>query len=82
VRAASAALEETFGSKPVFVLTGGSVPVVSLLKMKLGLDSVLMGFGLPDDNIHAPNERLHLATYYRGIDAYVRFFQHASQLTG
>jgi len=75
MRAASAALEETFGVKPVFQLTGGSVPVVSLLKTKLGLDSVLLGFGLPDDNIHGPNEKLHLPTYYRGIEAFVRFFQ-------
>lgn len=75
MRAASAALEETFGVKPVFQLTGGSVPVVSLLKTKLGLDSVLLGFGLPDDNIHGPNEKLHLPTYYRGIETYVRFFQ-------
>ena len=74
MRAASAALEATFGVKPVFRLEGGSVPVVTLIKDKLGVDSVLMGFGLPDDNIHAPNEKLHLPTYYRGIDAYIRFF--------
>jgi acetylornithine deacetylase/succinyl-diaminopimelate desuccinylase-like protein len=75
MRAASQALEATFGVKPVFQLDGGSVPVVSIIKAKLGVDSVLMGFGLPDDNLHAPNEKLHLPNYYRGIEAYIRFFE-------
>jgi acetylornithine deacetylase/succinyl-diaminopimelate desuccinylase-like protein len=79
IRAASAALEAAFGLKAVYVFAGGSVPVVNLLKTKLGLDSVLMGFGLPDDQIHGPNENLHLPTYYRGIEAYIRFFQLISQ---
>jgi acetylornithine deacetylase/succinyl-diaminopimelate desuccinylase-like protein len=73
-RAAEAALEETFGVRPVFRLEGGSVPVVSLVQEKLGVDSILMGFGLPDDNLHAPNEKLHLANFYRGIETYIRFF--------
>ncbi|MBI4788118.1 MAG: dipeptidase [Chloroflexi bacterium] len=73
-RAAAAALEETFGVRPVFVLQGGSVPVVSMIQTRLGVDSVLLGFGLPDDNLHAPNEKLHLPTYYRGIEAFTRFF--------
>ncbi len=73
-RAAVAALEETFGVRPVFRLEGGSVPVVSLVQEKLGVDSILMGFGLPDDNLHAPNEKLHLPNFYRGIEAYIRFF--------
>ena len=73
--AAAAALEETFGVKPVFVLQGGSVPVVSMIQARLGVDSVLLGFGLPDDNLHAPNEKLHLPTYYRGIEAFTRFFE-------
>jgi len=75
MRAASAALEATFGVKPIFQLEGGSVPVVSMVKARLGVDSVLMGFGLPDDNLHAPNEKLHLPNYYRGIEAYIRFFE-------
>jgi acetylornithine deacetylase/succinyl-diaminopimelate desuccinylase-like protein len=74
MRAAAAALEATFGVTPVFALTGGSVPVVSLVQAKLGVDSLLMGFGLPDDNLHAPNEKQHLPNYYRGIEAYIRFF--------
>jgi len=79
MRAASAALEATFGVKPVFQLEGGSVPVVSMVKAELGVDSVLMGFGLPDDNLHAPNEKLHLPNYYRGIEAYIRFFELVSR---
>lgn len=73
-RAAMEALEATFGVRPVFRLEGGSVPVVSMVQAKLGVDSILMGFGLPDDNLHAPNEKLHLPNFYRGIDAYIRFF--------
>ncbi len=73
-RAAAAALEATFGTKPVYKLEGGSVPVVSMVQEKLGVDSILLGFGLPDDNLHAPNEKLHLPNYYRGIETYIRFF--------
>ncbi len=74
VRAAAAALEGAFGVKPIFRLEGGSVPVVSMVQQGLGVDSILLGFGLPDDNLHAPNEKLHLPTYYRGIETYIRFF--------
>ena len=74
MRAATRALEATFGVKPVFKLEGGSVPVVGMVQDKLGVDSILMGFGLPDDNLHSPNEKLHLPNFYRGVEAYVRFF--------
>lgn len=73
-RAAGEALAATFGKPPIFRLEGGSVPVVSLVQTELGVQSILMGFGLPDDNLHAPNEKLHLPTYYRGIETYIRFF--------
>jgi acetylornithine deacetylase/succinyl-diaminopimelate desuccinylase-like protein len=74
MRAASASLEATFGVKPVFDRKGESIGVPSLTKKILGKDSVLMGFSLPDDNAHAPNEKLHLPNYYRGIETYIRFF--------
>jgi acetylornithine deacetylase/succinyl-diaminopimelate desuccinylase-like protein len=74
VQAAVSALKATFGVEPVFKLEGGSVPVATLVQTVLGVDSILMGFGLPDDNLHSPNEKFHLPTYYRGIEAYVRFF--------
>jgi acetylornithine deacetylase/succinyl-diaminopimelate desuccinylase-like protein len=77
--AASKALEESYGAKPFFELEGGSVPVVAMLKVRLGVNSVLLGCGLSDARIHAPNEGLHLPTYFKGIEAYVRFFDLISQ---
>lgn len=74
VAAAVAALEATFGCKPVFKLEGGSVPVAGLVQDTLGVDSILMGFGLPDDNLHSPNEKFHLPNYYRGIETFIQFF--------
>lgn len=74
-RAATDALRDTFGADPIFMTSGGSVPVVTMIQQKLGMDSVLLGFGLPDDKIHGPNEKLHLPNYYRGIEAFIRFFQ-------
>jgi len=81
MQAAITALEATFGVKPVMRLEGGSVPVVSLVQSGLGVDSILMGFGLPDDNLHAPNEKLHLPNYYHGIDTYIRFFDEVARLS-
>ncbi len=73
-QAAAKAMEAVFGMPPVFRREGGSVPVVSQMKEILGADSVIMGFGLPDDNLHAPNEKQHLPTFYKGIEAYIHFF--------
>lgn len=74
VQAAAAALEAVFGREPVFVREGGSLPVVSDFQRDLGLESVIMGFGLPDDKIHAPNERFYLPNFYKGIETSIRFF--------
>ena len=68
------ALEMVWGTKPVYKREGGSIGVVPDLQELLGMDSILTGFGLPDDNIHAPNEHLHLPTWYKGIDSIVHFF--------
>jgi acetylornithine deacetylase/succinyl-diaminopimelate desuccinylase-like protein len=73
MKAAAAALEQAFGARPVFMREGGSIPVVASLKQLLGIDTVLMGFGLSDDNLHAPNEKFHLPNFYRGIDASIYF---------
>lgn len=73
VRAAAEALEETFGRRTVFIRSGGSIPIVGVFQRHLGIPSVLMGFGLPDDNLHAPNEKFHLPNLYRGIEAVARF---------
>ncbi len=72
--ALSKAQETVWGKKPIYKREGGSVPVVADMQQILGIDSVLTGFGLPDDNIHSPNERLHLPTWRKGIDALIHFF--------
>ena len=73
VRAARRALERVWGRAPLFTRDGGSVPVVGLIKERLGIDSLLLGFGLPNDNPHAPNEKQHLPTFFRGIETYIHF---------
>lgn len=67
-QAASKAMSQTFGNPPVYELSGGSIGVVSILQQELGIDSVLMGYGLPDDNLHAPNEKLSLEMFEKGIE--------------
>jgi acetylornithine deacetylase/succinyl-diaminopimelate desuccinylase-like protein len=74
VKAAVAAYGTAFGQEPVFMREGGSIPVVNEIKQHLGLETVLMGFGLPDDKIHAPNERFYLDNFYRGIQTSIHFF--------
>lgn len=73
-QALARALEMVWGKRPVYKREGGSIPVVADMQTILGADSVLTGFGLPDDNLHAPNEKLHLPTWSRGIDALIHFF--------
>jgi acetylornithine deacetylase/succinyl-diaminopimelate desuccinylase-like protein len=67
VRAAGRAIEQGFGQTPVFCREGGSIPVVSTFQEELGIPSVLFGVGLPDENAHAPNEKLDLANFHGGI---------------
>jgi acetylornithine deacetylase/succinyl-diaminopimelate desuccinylase-like protein len=69
VQAAGRAIEQGFGQKPVLMREGGSIPVVATFQEVLGLPSVLFGVGLPDDRIHAPNEKLDLANFHNGIIA-------------
>jgi acetylornithine deacetylase/succinyl-diaminopimelate desuccinylase-like protein len=73
-RALSNALEHVWGVQPVFKRDGGSIPIVAYMQRYLKTESVLTGFGLADDNIHSPNEKLHLPTWYKGIDALIHFF--------
>ncbi|MBM3180160.1 MAG: dipeptidase [Chloroflexi bacterium] len=74
VRALANALESVWGKRPYFKREGGSIGSVVLLQKYIGADSLLTGFGLPDDNVHSPNERLHLPTWYKGIEAFTHFF--------
>jgi acetylornithine deacetylase/succinyl-diaminopimelate desuccinylase-like protein len=73
VRMATEAMREVFGKETVFVRGGGSIPIVGDFIRELKIPTLLMGFGLPDDNLHAPNEKFHLANFYRGIESIVRF---------
>jgi acetylornithine deacetylase/succinyl-diaminopimelate desuccinylase-like protein len=75
IGAAAEALQQVFPQKTVYTRAGGSIPIVGVFKKSLGIPSVLMGFGLPDDNLHAPNEKFHLPNFYRGIEAVVRYFE-------
>ncbi|MGO9599552.1 MAG: dipeptidase [Isosphaeraceae bacterium] len=69
VRAAVRAVEAGFGTRPVFIRAGGSIPVVGLLKEHLSVDTLLLGWGQNDDNLHGPNEKFSLADFHRGIKA-------------
>ena len=75
IAAGARALKETFGLETVYMRSGGSIPIVGLFQRCLSIPSVLMGFGLPDDNLHAPNEKFHLANFYRGIEAVARYLE-------
>jgi acetylornithine deacetylase/succinyl-diaminopimelate desuccinylase-like protein len=79
VQAASQAYAEAFGKEPLLVRRGGSIPVVATFQQVLGLETVLMGFGLPDDRLHSPNEKFHLPNFYRGIEAAIHFMQALSE---
>lgn len=78
--AASEAYDSVFGRKPVYVREGGSIPVVSQFQDMLGIETVMMGFGLPDDRIHSPNERFFLPNYYRGILTSIHFLARYADL--
>lgn len=75
VHASAEAMEKVFGRKTVFMRSGGSIPIVGLFDRHLGIPSVLMGFGLPDDNLHSPNEKFHVPNFYRGIEATALMFE-------
>jgi acetylornithine deacetylase/succinyl-diaminopimelate desuccinylase-like protein len=75
VKAGADALAEVFGRKTVYIRSGGSIPIVGSFLKHLGIPSVLMGFGLPDDNLHSPNEKFHIPNFYLGIDAVIRYLE-------
>jgi len=75
-KAASKAFEEVWGKAPIPTRDGGSIPIVALFKKELGLDTVLMGFGLDTDAIHSPNEHYGVKNFMRGIETIVSFYQH------
>jgi acetylornithine deacetylase/succinyl-diaminopimelate desuccinylase-like protein len=79
IQAATKALHEVWGKETVFIRSGGSIPIVGDFDRYLGAPSVMMGFGLPDDNIHAPNEKFCLKNFELGIESMVRFLEEAGR---
>lgn len=77
---ARSALRESFGQEPVLTRHGGAIPIVAQFQSILGLDTILMGFGSPDDAIHSPNEKYELANFYAGIRASQLFLAGLAQL--
>jgi acetylornithine deacetylase/succinyl-diaminopimelate desuccinylase-like protein len=75
IQAATRALYEVWGKETVFIRSGGSIPIVGDFARNLGLPSVMMGFGLPDDNLHAPNEKFNLKNFALGIESVIRFLE-------
>jgi acetylornithine deacetylase/succinyl-diaminopimelate desuccinylase-like protein len=80
-KAASKAMEQTYGKKPIPTRGGGSIPIVALFEKELGLKSVLMGFGLDSDALHSPNEHYGLFNYYKGIETIPLFHKYFAELS-
>ena len=74
-RASVEAMHEIFGKDTVYIRSGGSIPIVTQFDKDLKIPSIMMGMGLPDANLHAPNEKFHIPNFYRGIESIIRFFQ-------
>lgn len=75
IQTAAKAFSDMFGQSTVFTRSGGSIPVVGDFASHLHIPSILMGFGLPDDGLHSPNEKYRLANYYKGIMTIAHFFE-------
>ena len=76
----AAAIEKGFGKTPVFTREGGSIPVVATFQQELGIPSVLFGVGLPDENAHAPNEKLDLRNFHGGVIASAHLYREIAAL--
>ena len=79
IQAAAQALAETFGKPTVYVRGGGSIPIVARIQESLRIPVALMGFGLPDDRLHSPNEKFHLPNFFAGIRAVTRFWENLAE---
>ena len=78
--AASNAIESGFGVAPVYIREGGSIPIVTMFQQRLGVDSLLIGWGLDDDNLHSPNEKFSLQDFHRGIKSSAYLWQELGRL--
>lgn len=74
-KASVEAMHEVFGKDTVYIRSGGSIPIVTQFDKDLKIPSIMMGMGLPDDNLHAPNEKFHIPNFHRGVESIIRFFQ-------
>ncbi len=81
-KAAQKAIETTFNKKPIPTRGGGSIPIVALFEEALGLKTVLLGFGLDNDNLHSPNEKYDLFNYYKGIETIPYFHKYFAEMKG
>jgi acetylornithine deacetylase/succinyl-diaminopimelate desuccinylase-like protein len=79
-RAASKAIETTFGKEPIPVRGGGSIPICALFEKELGLKIVFLGFGLDSDNLHSPNEKYNVFNFYKGIETIPYFHQYFAEM--
>jgi acetylornithine deacetylase/succinyl-diaminopimelate desuccinylase-like protein len=82
IRAATSALKEIWNKDTVFIRSGGSIPIVGDFAKHLNLPSVMMGFGLPDDNLHAPNEKFLISNFHQGIESIIRFLEVVGETVG
>lgn len=82
VKAAARALSETFHKPTVYIRSGGSIPIVARCRESLKVPVVLMGFSLPDDRLHAPNEKFHLQNFFDGVRAVAKFWEYAAAELG
>jgi acetylornithine deacetylase/succinyl-diaminopimelate desuccinylase-like protein len=78
-KAAAKAIQTTFGKDPIPTRGGGSIPIVALFEKTLGLKTVLLGFGLDNDNIHSPNEKFDVFNFYKGIETIPYFHKYFAE---
>ena len=80
IAASTRAMKTVWNKDTVFIRSGGSIPIVGEFERNLKIPSVMMGFGLPDDGLHAPNEKFHIPNFHRGIESVIRFFEEAARV--
>jgi acetylornithine deacetylase/succinyl-diaminopimelate desuccinylase-like protein len=80
-KAAAKAIQTSFGKDPIPTRGGGSIPIIALFEKTLGLKTVLLGFGLDNDNIHSPNEKYDIANYFKGIETIPHFHKNLAEMS-
>ena len=79
IHVAAEVFSEVLGKETVYIRSGGSIPIVGEFARELGIPTVLMGLGLPDDAIHSPNEKFKLENFYTGIKTVAKFLERYGQ---